>query len=130
MTERDFCYWLQGYFEIAEPVTLTSQQVAVIKEHLQLVFHKVTEKGLKADTWAKDYVEKTVVQEIDWEKIKKSIEKKVDDGVAQFPNYPRLDDSRPFDITSDKLCALNTLNSNEIFRPWNPELSFLNNVSC
>ena len=39
-----FCYWLQGYFEIAaatsnrEPEGLTDGQVEMIKKHLALVF--------------------------------------------------------------------------------------------
>lgn len=44
MTSRDFCYWLQGFFEIsgdprldvAEPLNIT--QVAMIRKHLALVF--------------------------------------------------------------------------------------------
>jgi len=47
MTSRDFCYWLQGYFEIQEAghppnakvdIGITSERVAVIKKHLALVF--------------------------------------------------------------------------------------------
>lgn len=43
MTSRDFCYWLQGYFEIAkigdEPLALTAAQYDCIQKHLNLVFH-------------------------------------------------------------------------------------------
>jgi uncharacterized protein YlzI (FlbEa/FlbD family) len=39
LTERDFCYWLQGFFELnAGAVTLTSQQIESIRNHLNLVF--------------------------------------------------------------------------------------------
>ena len=48
MTSRDFCYWLQGFFEIhgagprpPEPHdidSLKSYQVDVIKRHLAMVF--------------------------------------------------------------------------------------------
>lgn len=48
MTARDFCYWLQGYFEISgqqpqppEPHGmngLNSEQVKMIERHLALVF--------------------------------------------------------------------------------------------
>lgn len=40
MTSRDFCYWLQGYFEIrGEPVeAMEPRQVEMIKRHLALVF--------------------------------------------------------------------------------------------
>ena len=39
MTSKDFCYWLQGFFELSktdEP--LTPEQVRTIKNHLKLVF--------------------------------------------------------------------------------------------
>ena len=45
MSERDFCYWLQGFFEIqgVGPETwLTPSQVKVVVDHLNLVFTKVT----------------------------------------------------------------------------------------
>ncbi len=42
MTSRDFCYWLQGYFEILAPAmndqSLSAKQVAVIQNHLRMVF--------------------------------------------------------------------------------------------
>jgi hypothetical protein len=42
MNERDFCYWLQGFFEVSASEKLTEEQVLIIKEHLQLVFYKKT----------------------------------------------------------------------------------------
>lgn len=43
MTARDFCYWLQGFFEIRGSLdvphgALTHQQVEMIRRHLALVF--------------------------------------------------------------------------------------------
>lgn len=48
MTSRDFCYWLQGFFEIqsvprpansaAVAVSLTSEQVDTVRRHLAMVF--------------------------------------------------------------------------------------------
>ena len=42
MTSRDFCYWLQGFFELrdAEPVSegLSAQQTELLRKHLALVF--------------------------------------------------------------------------------------------
>lgn len=38
MTSRDFAYWLQGFFEIANPKTLDEERVEMIKKHLNLVF--------------------------------------------------------------------------------------------
>lgn len=46
MTSRDFCYWLQGYFEIEHPKphppewmpSLNSDQIEIIRNHLNMVF--------------------------------------------------------------------------------------------
>ena len=39
MKSRDFCYWLQGLLEVANPETLTKEQIQIIKNHLNMVFH-------------------------------------------------------------------------------------------
>lgn len=38
MTSRDFCYWLQGFFEIGKAVTLDAEQTEMIKRHLAMAF--------------------------------------------------------------------------------------------
>lgn len=38
MNSIDFCFWLQGYFEISGSNELTPAQVGFIKNHLSLVF--------------------------------------------------------------------------------------------
>ncbi len=38
MKSRDFCYWLQGLFEVAQPQALNAEAVAIIKAHLGMVF--------------------------------------------------------------------------------------------
>lgn len=48
MNERDFVYWLRGYFEINNPTTLNKEQTKCVKDHLDLVFTNVTQKkGMK-----------------------------------------------------------------------------------
>lgn len=42
MTERDFCYWLKGFFELTDSKHLSEKQILMIKEHLKLVFEKQT----------------------------------------------------------------------------------------
>jgi len=42
MNTTEFCYWLQGFFEMANPMQLSMQQIAMIKKHLALVFTNVT----------------------------------------------------------------------------------------
>lgn len=44
MKSRDFCYWLQGLFELGDPVALDPRQTEMIKRHLALVFkHEIDE---------------------------------------------------------------------------------------
>lgn len=42
MMSRDFCYWLQGFFELQSPqnqhLALNPAQVEVIRKHLAMVF--------------------------------------------------------------------------------------------
>ena len=38
MTSRDFCFWLQGLFELQNPQQLTERQTTKLKQHLSLVF--------------------------------------------------------------------------------------------
>lgn len=39
MTSRDFCYWLQGFLEIAGPTSGISEgQTEIIQRHLSMVF--------------------------------------------------------------------------------------------
>lgn len=38
MESKSFCYWLQGFFELADSKTLNEKQVETIKNHLRLVF--------------------------------------------------------------------------------------------
>lgn len=40
MTSRDFCYWLQGFFELGSPsgCPISGDQVETIRKHLALVF--------------------------------------------------------------------------------------------
>ncbi len=38
MTARDFCFWLQSTFEVAELKTFNEKQTELIRRHLALVF--------------------------------------------------------------------------------------------
>lgn len=38
MQARDFCFWLNGLFELQEPKTLNEKQTDLIRRHLYLVF--------------------------------------------------------------------------------------------
>jgi hypothetical protein len=42
MTPERFTDWLNGFFEIADPQTLDDREVKIIRDHLALVFRKVT----------------------------------------------------------------------------------------
>lgn len=38
MNSIDFCYWLQGYFEISGAKNLNTEQTDIVKNHLNLAF--------------------------------------------------------------------------------------------
>ncbi len=38
MTSRDFCYWLQGMFELSGVSEINQEQTSQIKAHLDMVF--------------------------------------------------------------------------------------------
>jgi hypothetical protein len=38
MLSRDFCFWLQGFFELSETDRITADQAMLIRRHLDLVF--------------------------------------------------------------------------------------------
>jgi hypothetical protein len=38
MTSREFCYWLQGLFELSETKALDAKQTELVRCHLAMVF--------------------------------------------------------------------------------------------
>lgn len=47
MTKENFTDWLHGFFELTDAEELTKDQVKSIKEHLRLVYTKVTASSIK-----------------------------------------------------------------------------------
>lgn len=47
MDAQQFTFWLHGFFEISDSKTLNETQVQIIKDHLDLVFDKVTPKRVE-----------------------------------------------------------------------------------
>ncbi len=47
MSPTEFCYWLQGYFELSGTTTLMPEhQVEIVKNHLNMVFaHHIDPKA-------------------------------------------------------------------------------------
>lgn len=81
MTPQDFCYWLQGFFELStDGITVTPEQVLIIKDHLKLVFDKQTP-------------DRNATQPFDYDKLKKELEELVKKQ-PQIPTPPYVD---PFD---------------------------------
>lgn len=42
MNAENFCYWLQGFMELSPKPTLNTRQIEIIRNHLTLVFDKIT----------------------------------------------------------------------------------------
>jgi len=47
MNSEQFCYWLKGHFELSQNKPLSIEQTVIIKEHLDLVFNKVTVSSIQ-----------------------------------------------------------------------------------
>lgn len=53
MTSRDFCFWLQGFFEIGDSgatcQSLNADQITTIRRHLALVFKHEIDLAIEAE---------------------------------------------------------------------------------
>lgn len=50
MKSVEFCYWLQGLFELGNPTSLDAVQTDLVKRHLAMVFkHEIDPSYGKAD---------------------------------------------------------------------------------
>ena len=65
MTERDFVYWLQGFFELTDSNELKVAQVEMIKEHLALVLKKETNSIEELEKPHAESLEEKVVIDIE-----------------------------------------------------------------
>lgn len=51
MNDRDFIFWLNGYFELSGAEELNKDQVKIIKDHIKLVLTKVTPTVTIGSQW-------------------------------------------------------------------------------
>ena len=60
MTSRDFCYWLQGFFELTAEQGMAVEQTEIVKRHLAMVFHHEIDPSMggKAQQAALDAIHK------------------------------------------------------------------------
>jgi hypothetical protein len=67
MTNKEFTYWLQGFFMLEEDITLSQEQLLIIKNHLNLtkaVDGELTKTNLEIEEYltSTDYSEKHLQQ--------------------------------------------------------------------
>lgn len=64
MTPEQFCYWLQGYFELKKTIDhrdgATPETMKVIEDHLKLVLTKVTPE--RVTIGYPDYIKDSLLQ--------------------------------------------------------------------
>jgi len=72
MLSTEFTFWLQGYFEISDSNNLSPQQVQIIRDHLALVFEKVTPDRKEYELLYTEFtgVTSKPLGGIDWTKIR------------------------------------------------------------
>ena len=58
MTPRDFCYFMQSLFEVADMKKFNEKQTEIIKNHLQLVFvHDIDPANHAGDKHVKEVLQ-------------------------------------------------------------------------
>ncbi len=63
MSPENFTYWLKGFFEISGATYLSEAQTQIVKDHLDLVFDKVTPDRTTATLLDKLYPPKNSKEE-------------------------------------------------------------------
>lgn len=86
MSAETFMTWISGFILLANPKSVTDAQWDVIKEHLQLVFTKVTVKSVNDDG-----------DEIDVDDILKQLQEKKDE-IKHTPPYTLPPGSNPLEV--------------------------------
>lgn len=71
MNEFQYCYWLMGVFELGQPQTLSTKQVYLIKEHLDLV----TERKYTFCNWLDGFLDAHGTIQLDNQKLAKVLNK-------------------------------------------------------
>lgn len=60
MNSVDFCFWLQGYFELVDPSFIDRETTDKIKDHLNLVFvHEIDPMREEESKVSKEKLDKT-----------------------------------------------------------------------
>lgn len=85
MTSQEFVFWLNGFFEIADPKTMDEKQIQVIKDHIALVLNKVTPDRNKEAP--KNPLEGNLTFE-QWQQIIKGKGMPLGPLIEPFPQYP------------------------------------------
>lgn len=49
MKPQEFCYWLQGFFELSGATSLDASQTMIVKNHLNLVFAHAIDPATPGD---------------------------------------------------------------------------------
>lgn len=107
MKPDQFCYWLQGFFEVSEnsdnkEIILTQKQINVIRAHLNLVFfHSIDPENLKDSSG----IDKIKYQKIhDGAKSGESIKKDMLEPFEPFPKayFEEHDDLKIKEIQSSE----------------------------
>lgn len=86
MNNFNFCYWLQGYFELSESNSVPKETVSVIQEHLAIVQPK---NGVFC-SWLEGYLDMVGVDA--WsEEVTKKIRAKLSNEFLTLidPSYPK-----------------------------------------
>jgi|SRR5579859_1189278 len=89
MTARDFCYWLQGFFELSPAVgELSQQQTEQIRNHLHMVFAHEIDPSMGDKDHQKKLTDihspKPELTQAQKEQLEKDFKKALDESTKKF----------------------------------------------
>lgn len=91
MKSRDFCYWLQGFFELTDKQELTPYQVKLISKHLNMVFqHEIDPSFGKDLEVLKAIHTKVELSDKDKKELVAKIFKEIEEEKKTMPNDMRI----------------------------------------
>jgi hypothetical protein len=103
MNAQEFAYWLQGFFELTEDdKQLTKKQVKIIRDHLSLVFKKVTpDRSAGSDI---PYCEQRDVLK----RIQETMERMEKQPAPAMPSIPWVQPLTPYQPPFEVTCSTST----------------------
>lgn len=88
MMTRDFCYWLNGWLELAQPTSANEEQMKIIQKHLSMVFQHDIDPSFGENTEELRKIHSIDVGELSTEEARAAIQKVQENMRLNTPKEP------------------------------------------